>query len=58
VSRHPEIALNMLAVVSDRLRQFTVQIENLSLKEIPSRLSAYFLDVLNEKELAIFLPWI
>jgi len=49
VSRHPEIALNMLAAVSDRLRQFTVQIENLSLKEIPSRLSAYFLDVLNEK---------
>jgi len=49
VDKYPEIALNMLAAVSDRLRQFTVQIENLSLKETPSRLAAYFLHILNEK---------
>ena len=49
VGKYPEIALNMLAAVSDRLRQFTVQIENLSLKETPSRLAAYFLHILNEK---------
>ena len=48
VSKYPEIALNMLAAVSDRLRRFTVQIENLSLKETPNRLAAYFLHVLNE----------
>ena len=29
-----KLALNMLAVLSMRLRQFTVQIENLSLKEV------------------------
>ena len=39
----------MLAAVSDRLRRFTVQIENLSLKETPSRLAAYFLHILNQK---------
>lgn len=49
VGKYPDIALNMLAAVSDRLRQFTVQIENLSLKETPSRLAAYFLHILNEK---------
>jgi len=43
VSDNPSLALNMLAVLSLRLRQFTVQIENLSLKEVPGRLAAYFL---------------
>jgi CRP/FNR family transcriptional regulator len=43
VSDNPSLALNMLAVLSMRLRHFTVQIENLSLKEVPGRLAAYFL---------------
>ena len=33
----------MLAVLSRRLREFTVLIENLSLKEIPQRLATYLL---------------
>ena len=37
----PSLALNMRAVLSMRLRQFTVQIENLSLKEVPGRLASY-----------------
>jgi CRP/FNR family transcriptional regulator, dissimilatory nitrate respiration regulator len=43
VSDNPSLALNMLAVLSMRLRHFTIQIENLSLKEVPGRLAAYFL---------------
>jgi CRP/FNR family transcriptional regulator len=43
VSANPSLALNMLSVLSMRLRHFTVQIENLSLKEVPGRLAAYFL---------------
>jgi CRP/FNR family transcriptional regulator, dissimilatory nitrate respiration regulator len=43
VSDNPSLALNLLAVLSMRLRRFTVQIENLSLKEVPGRLAAYFL---------------
>ncbi|PKN42649.1 MAG: transcriptional regulator [Deltaproteobacteria bacterium HGW-Deltaproteobacteria-18] len=37
----PSLAMNMLAVLSRRLREFTVLIENLSLKEIPQRLATY-----------------
>ena len=34
ITKNPSLALNMLAVLSMRLRQFTVQVENLSLKEV------------------------
>jgi CRP/FNR family transcriptional regulator len=37
------IAMNMLAVLSMRLRQFASQIESLSLKEVPARLAGYLL---------------
>lgn len=40
---NPALAMNMLAVLSMRLREFTRLIENLSLKEIPQRLAAYLL---------------
>jgi len=41
ITAQPALALNMLAVLSIRLREFTVQIENLALKEVPGRLAAY-----------------
>jgi len=41
ISKNPSLCLNMLAVLSQRLREFTVQIESLSLKDIPGRLAAY-----------------
>lgn len=43
IHARPSLALNMLAILSHRLREFTVQIENLSLKEVPSRLASYLL---------------
>jgi CRP-like cAMP-binding protein len=43
IEKEPSLALNMLAVLSLRLRQFTHLIENLSLKEVPGRLAAYLL---------------
>jgi CRP-like cAMP-binding protein len=39
----PSLALNMLAILSRRLRKFTVLVEDLSLKEVPGRLAAYLL---------------
>jgi CRP/FNR family transcriptional regulator, dissimilatory nitrate respiration regulator len=39
----PSMALNMLAVLSARLRRFAAQVEELSLKEVPGRLAAYLL---------------
>lgn len=50
ISDNPSLALNMLAVLSMRLRHFTVQIENLSLKEVPGRLAAYFLMLSTEQD--------
>jgi len=49
IRRNPSMALNMLAVLSVRLRRFTHLIDDLSLKEVPGRLSAYLL-YLSEQE--------
>jgi CRP/FNR family transcriptional regulator len=43
IKRNPSLALNMLAVLSRRLRRFTDLIDDLSLKEVPGRLAAYLL---------------
>ncbi len=47
VKKTPEVALNMLAILSRRLRRFASLIEDLSLKEVPARLSAYLLYLKN-----------
>ena len=49
ISANPSLALNMLAVLSMRLRQFTVQVENLSLKEVPGRLATYLIYLSKEQ---------
>jgi CRP-like cAMP-binding protein len=49
VEKNPAIALNMLAVLSLRLRRFSTQIENLSLKEVPARLANYLLYLSEEQ---------
>lgn len=50
ITAHPSLALNMLAILSMRLRQFTVQVENLSLKEVPGRLASYLLYLSEEQQ--------
>jgi CRP/FNR family transcriptional regulator, dissimilatory nitrate respiration regulator len=50
VHETPSIALNMLAVLSMRLRRFATQIENLSLKEVPARLAGYLLYLMEEQK--------
>ena len=49
ITAHPSLALNMLAMLSRRLRQFTVQVENLSLKEVPGRLASYLIYLSEEQ---------
>jgi CRP/FNR family transcriptional regulator len=44
IKRHPELALKMMSSYSKRLRQFVSKIENLSLKDIKSRLASYLLE--------------
>ena len=43
IKQNPSLALNMLAVLSRRLRGMAAMIENLALKEAPGRLAAYLL---------------
>lgn len=49
LTENPSLALNMLAVLSMRLRQFARQVEDLSLKEVPGRLAGYLLYLLEEQ---------
>jgi CRP-like cAMP-binding protein len=49
IAANPSLALNMLAVLSRRLRQFTDQIENLSLKEVPARLASYLISLADQQ---------
>ena len=48
----PGLAMNMLGMLSMRLREFTIQIENLSLKEVPARLASYILTLSKEHDKA------
>jgi len=43
VTNDPSIIMNMLAILSQRLKYFTRLVEDLSLKEVPQRLAAYLL---------------
>ncbi len=49
IAANPALALKMMAVLSRRLRQFAVQIEHLTLKEVPGRLAAYLIYSLEEQ---------
>lgn len=49
VTNNPSLALNLLAMLSLRLRRFASQIESLSLKEVPGRLAAYLVYLTEEQ---------
>ncbi len=55
----PDVALDMLALLSMRLRHFVAKIEELSLKEVPARLAAHLLLLRNAQgndEVRLDLP--
>lgn len=43
LKQNPSLALNMLALLSRRLRRFTALVDDLALKEVPGRLAAHLL---------------
>lgn len=49
ITHQPSLTMNILALLAARLREFTVQVENLSLKEIPGRLASCLLDFAREQ---------
>jgi CRP-like cAMP-binding protein len=50
ITATPGLGMILLADLSKRLRDFTMQIENLSLKEVPARLAAYILTLSKEQK--------
>jgi len=50
ITETPLLALNMIAVLSARLRKFTSQIEAISLKEVPARLAGYLVYLAEEQK--------
>jgi CRP-like cAMP-binding protein len=50
ITNNPSLALSMLASLSMRLREFTVHVERLALKEVPGRLAAYLTHLIDEQE--------
>ncbi|MBC2703145.1 Crp/Fnr family transcriptional regulator [Desulfobacula sp.] len=50
ITATPGLGMTLLADLSKRLREFTMQIENLSLKEVPARLAAYILTLSKEQK--------
>jgi len=50
IAKNPSLSINMLAVLSKRLREFSLKIENLSLKEVPARLASYLILLSEEQD--------
>jgi len=55
LQRQGRIAINMIGGLSRFLRQFATQVEELTFKDVPARLSRYILDLAGNRETA-FLP--
>jgi len=54
--QYSQLAINMIAGLSRFLRQFTVQIEDLTFRDVPARLARYLLSLFDKKLTPILLP--
>ncbi len=50
ISESPSLAFNMMASLSMRLREFTIMVENLVLKEAPARMASYLIVLSKEQK--------
>ncbi len=56
LSQYPQLAVNIIAGLSRFLRQFTVQIEDLTFRDVPARLARYLLSLSGERNISVSLP--
>lgn len=56
LAANSRIAINMIAGLSRFLRQFAQQVEELTFKDVPSRLARYLLDLAKGKRTTVELP--
>jgi len=50
IEKSPQISLKIIGSLAAFLREFTIMVENLSLKEVPARISSYLLQKYNDSE--------
>lgn len=53
---HSQLSINMIAGLSRYLRQFTVQIEDLTFRDVPARLARYLLELSGRSGKTVTLP--
>jgi len=56
LNSHPQLAINIISGLSRFLRQFTVQIEDLTFRDVPARLARYLLSFGDETLVSVELP--
>ncbi|MCK5783836.1 MAG: Crp/Fnr family transcriptional regulator, partial [Desulfobacterales bacterium] len=54
--QHSQLAINMIAGLSRFLRQFAVQIEDLTFRDVPARLARYLLSLGSSETTSVSLP--
>lgn len=54
--QHSQLSINMIAGLSRYLRQFTVQIEDLTFRDVPARLARYLLELSEQSGTTVTLP--
>lgn len=54
--QHTQLAINMIAGLSRYLRQFIVQIEDMTFRDVPSRLARYLISVTSPSQASFSLP--
>jgi len=55
--QHSQIAINIIGGLSRFLRQFVVQIEDLTFRDVPARLARYLLEIGAEERSQVVLPY-
>ena len=55
--QHSQLAINIIGGLSRFLRQFVTQIEDLTFRDVPSRLARYLLDLGAEQRSEVILPF-
>ncbi|MDB4470844.1 Crp/Fnr family transcriptional regulator [Deltaproteobacteria bacterium] len=55
--QHSQIAINIIGGLSKFLRQFVVQIEDLTFRDVPARLGRYLLEIGADEQTQVTLPF-
>ncbi len=56
LQEHAQIAINMIGGLSRFLRQFAMQIEELTFKDVPARLACYLIELAGDEGAVVTLP--